>query len=64
MSKIAMGPGFFADSVYNGPNLREALVKTGPSKSSNAPLTRQAFNCSHGDGSSNEPSLGSIETAP
>ncbi len=36
---------------------------TGPSKSSNAPLTRQAFNCSHGDGSSNEPSLGSIETA-
>src|SRR5712664_3861812 len=34
-----------------------------PSKSSNAPLTRQAFNCSHGDGSSNEPSLGSIETA-
>ena len=29
MSKIAMGPGFFADSVYNGPNLREALARFG-----------------------------------
>ena len=36
---------------------------TGPSRSSNAPPTRPAFNCSHGDGSSNEPSPGSIETA-
>jgi hypothetical protein len=30
---------------------------------SNASLTRPDFNCCHGDGSSNEPSLGSIETA-
>src|SRR5215471_2617376 len=36
---------------------------TGLSRSSNAPLTRLAFNCCHGDGSSNELSLGSIETA-
>src|SRR5271155_4080106 len=42
------------------PSLNSA---TGPSRSSNAPLTRLDFNCSHGDGSSNEPLLGSIETA-
>src|SRR5882757_7656722 len=36
---------------------------SGPSRFSNAPLTRPDFNFSHGDGSSNEPSLGSIETA-
>ena len=36
---------------------------SGPSRLSNAPLTRPDFNCCHGDGSSNEPSLGSIETA-
>ena len=50
----------FADSVYNGPNLREA---SGPSRSSNAPLTLLAFNCCHAAGWSNEPSRGSIETA-
>jgi len=36
----------FADSVYNGPNLRDALAKFGDwtlSKSSNAPLTRPDF---------------------
>jgi hypothetical protein len=55
----------FTDSVYNGPNLRDALAKfgSGPSRLSNAPLTRPDFNFSHGDGSSNERSLGSIETA-
>src|SRR5271163_2154203 len=42
------------------PSLNSA---TGPSRSSNAPPTRLDFNCSHGDGSSNEPLLGSIETA-
>src|SRR5204862_2235478 len=36
---------------------------SGPSRLSNAPPTRPDFNSSHGDGSSNEPSLGSIETA-
>src|SRR5271157_4474176 len=36
---------------------------TGRSRLSNAPLTRSDFNCSPGDGWSNEPSLGSIETA-
>src|SRR5438270_1413659 len=36
---------------------------SGPSRLSNAPPTRPDFNFSHGDGSSNEPSLGSIETA-
>src|SRR5271168_1468851 len=36
---------------------------SGPSRLSNAPLTRPDFNCCHGDGSSNEPSLGSTETA-
>jgi hypothetical protein len=32
----------FTDSVYNGPNLRDALAKfgSGPSRLSNAPLTR------------------------
>jgi hypothetical protein len=37
---------------------------TGLSRSSNAPLTRLAFNCCHGDGSSNEPSLGSSKPPP
>src|SRR5271166_5484480 len=36
---------------------------SGPSRSSNAPLTRSAFNCCRAVGSSNEPWLGSIETA-
>src|SRR5436853_5067850 len=36
---------------------------SGPSRLSNAPPTQPDFNFSHGDGSSNEPSLGSIETA-
>ena len=36
---------------------------TGPSRSSNVPLMLPAFNCCHADGLSNEPSLGSIETA-
>jgi hypothetical protein len=36
---------------------------SGPSRLSNAPLTRLDFNCCHGDGSSNEPSLGSTEIA-
>src|SRR5580700_9289011 len=36
---------------------------TGPSRSSSAPLTLPAFNCCHAVGWSNEPSLGSIETA-
>src|SRR5271155_4408330 len=36
---------------------------TGRSRSSNAPLTRSDFNCSPGDGWSNELWLGSIETA-
>jgi hypothetical protein len=36
---------------------------SGLSRLSNAPLTRPDFNCCHGDGSSNERSLGSIETA-
>src|SRR5271169_2695818 len=54
----------FADSVYNGPNLRDALAKFGnwTIEIVNAPLTRPDFNCCHGDGSLNEPSLGSIET--
>ena len=42
------------------PSLHSA---TGPSRSSNAPLTRPGFSCSRGDGSSNEPSPDSIETA-
>ena len=47
----------FADSVYNGAKLRDALVKfvTGPSRSSNAPLTRPAFNCCRAAGWSNKP---------
>ena len=55
----------FADSVYNGPICVTRLPNSasGPSRLSNAPLTRPDFNCCHGDGSSNEPSLGSIETA-
>src|SRR5207248_3314861 len=36
---------------------------TGPLRSSSAPPTRPAFSCCHGDGLSNEPSLGSIVTA-
>ena len=36
---------------------------TGPLRSSSAPLTRPAFNCSRDDGLSSEPSLGSIATA-
>jgi transposase len=52
-----------ADSVYNGPNLRDALVKFGKWTIEIAPLTRPDFNCAPGDGSSNNPSLGSIETA-
>src|SRR5271166_1669381 len=46
--------------IYVTPSPNSA---TGPWRSSNAPLTRSAFNCSPGDGSLNEPSLGSIETA-
>src|SRR6476660_9350645 len=56
----------FADSVYNGPNLPEALAKFGKwtiERSSNAPLTLSAFNCCRGAGSSNGPWLGSIATA-
>jgi transposase len=59
----------FADSVYNG-SITAPICATpspnsvsGPSRLSNAPLTRPDFNFSHGDGSSNERSLGSIETA-
>ena len=36
---------------------------SGPLRSSNAPLRPPAFSCCRADGSSNEPSLGSIETA-
>jgi len=36
---------------------------TGPSRSSNARLTRRAFSCCHADGLSSERLLGSIETA-
>src|SRR5207237_2684983 len=36
---------------------------SGPSRSSNAPLTLLAFNCCRAAGSSNEPWPGSIETA-
>src|SRR6516165_10720848 len=36
---------------------------TGPLRSSNAPLMLRASNCCHAAGWSNEPSLGSIETA-
>src|SRR5271155_1949023 len=36
---------------------------SGPSRLSNAPPMRPDFNCCHGDGLSNEPSPGSIETA-
>ena len=55
----------FADSVYNGPNLREALAKfaSGPSRSSSAPLMLPAFSCCRAAGWSNEPRLGSIEIA-
>jgi len=55
----------FADSVYNGASLHQALAKFGnwTVEIVKRPLTRRAFNCCHGDGSSNEPSLGSIETA-
>ena len=58
----------FADSVYNGPNLREALAKfgnsvTGRSRSSHAVPGLLAFNSFRADGLSNEPSPGSIETA-
>jgi putative transposase len=55
----------FADSVYNGPNLREALAKFGKwtieivKRAADA----AAFNCCRAAGSSNEPWLGSIETA-
>jgi transposase len=55
----------FADSVYNGPNLREALAKFGKwtieivKRAADA----AAFNCCQAAGSSNEPWLGSIETA-
>ena len=46
----------FADSVYNGPNCMTPLPTsaTGPSRSSNALLTRSAFSCCHADGLLNE----------
>jgi len=55
----------FADSVYNGPNLREALANlvTGRSRSSHAPPGLLAFNSFRADGLSSELSPGSIETA-
>src|SRR3954470_16132479 len=55
----------FADSVYNGPTCVKLSPNSasGPSRSSNAPLTLPAFNCCRAAGSSNEPWLGSIETA-
>ena len=55
----------FADSVYNGANLRDALAKLGnwTVEIVNGPRMLPAFNCCHGDGLSNELSLGSIETA-
>jgi transposase len=53
------------DSVYNGANLRDALAKLGnwTVEIVKRPLMLPAFNCCHADGLSNEPSLGSIETA-
>ena len=55
----------FADSVYAGDKLRDALANSaaGPSRSSSAPLRPPAFNYCPVDGWSNEPSPGSIETA-
>ena len=54
----------FADSVYNGPNLREALANlvTGQSRSSRTPQGLLAFDSSRADRLSSEPSPGSIET--
>jgi transposase len=55
----------FADSVYNGPNLRDALARFGnwTIELSNGLLMRLASSCRRADGLSNEPSLGSIVTA-
>jgi hypothetical protein len=54
----------FADSVYNGPNLRQAFDSaSGRSKSSNAPPRGGTFSSSHRDGWSSGPWHGSIETA-
>jgi len=55
----------FADSVYNGPTCvrHSPNSASGPSRSSNAPLTPPGFNCCRAAGSSNEPWLGSIATA-
>src|SRR5271155_2076199 len=55
----------FADSVYNGPNLREALAKFGNWTIEIVKRTADAvgFQLLPGDGWSNELWLGSIETA-
>src|SRR6516225_4423661 len=56
----------FADSVYNGPNLREALATFGNWTIEIVKRTADAAGFQllpRGDGSSNEPSPGSIETA-
>ena len=55
----------FADSVYNGPNLRQALAQFGDwtIEIVTAPPGLLAFNSCRADGLSSEPSPGSIETA-
>ena len=55
----------FADSVYNGPNLRDALAKLGnwTIRLSNGRLMQLASSCCRADGLSNELSLGSIVIA-
>src|SRR5580704_11165414 len=71
-SSSRLSTGYFPGCVTSLPTastMAQTCVRsspnsaTGPSRLSDAPLTRPDFNYSHGDGSSNEPSLGSIETA-
>ena len=54
----------FADSVYNGPNLRHALAKFGQWTIEIVKRAADAagFSSCHAAGSSSEPWLGSIET--
>src|SRR5208282_1438280 len=58
-------PHLFADSVYNGPNLSDALAKFGKWTIEIVKRAADAtgFSCCHAAGLSNERSLGSTETA-
>jgi len=57
-------PHLFADSVYNGPNQRDALAKCSNwTIDVKRAAERLALSCCHADGLSTERSLRSIETA-